>query len=107
VHAVVGNVVEPLVFGQSMQLSPLVILLALMLWGTVWGVTGLVLGVPITAVLRLYLAAIDHPLPCAMANLLGGGGTSSLMTLHSPVHITEVEEAEDAEVDGRVAGWAL
>jgi predicted PurR-regulated permease PerM len=40
-----------------------VVLLSLMLWGTLWGVPGLVLAVPLTAVLRIHLAHVDHPLP--------------------------------------------
>ena len=66
VHAVVGNVVEPLLFGHSLELAPVVVLCSLMLWGAVWGVTGMLLAVPITAVLRIYLLHIDHP--CATSS---------------------------------------
>jgi hypothetical protein len=45
-----------------------------MLWGAVWGVTGMLLAVPITAVLRIHLSHIDHPLPRSIAALLVGGG---------------------------------
>ena len=44
-----------------------------MLWGTLWGVPGLVLAVPLTAVLRIHLAHIDHPLPRLLLRLLDGG----------------------------------
>ena len=43
-----------------------------LLWGAVWGVTGMVLAVPITAVLRIRLSHIKHPLPQYVANLLVG-----------------------------------
>ena len=46
-----------------------VVLLSLMLWGTLWGVPGLVLAVPLTAVLRIHLASIDHPLPRCLYDL--------------------------------------
>ncbi|EGB12386.1 hypothetical protein AURANDRAFT_9610, partial [Aureococcus anophagefferens] len=51
-HAVVGNVVEPILFGHSMKLHPVVVLLSLMIWGFLWGIPGCVLAVPITAILR-------------------------------------------------------
>ena len=48
VHGVVANILEPVLFGHSMELQPVVVLVSLMLWGAVWGVTGMVLAVPMT-----------------------------------------------------------
>ena len=56
------DVLEPLVIGKSTSLSPVAVLMAIMLWGSVWGVTGMVLAVPMTAVARIYLASVEHPL---------------------------------------------
>ena len=67
-----AQVVEPVFFGHSMRLHPVVVLLSLMIWGFIWGVPGCVLAVPITAVLRIYLQSIDHPLALALANVLDG-----------------------------------
>jgi len=72
VHAVMGNVLEPILFGHSLELHPVVVLLSLMLWGTLWGVPGLVLAVPLTAVARIHLAHVDHPLPRYLASVLIG-----------------------------------
>tara|TARA_B110001452_G_scaffold213023_1_gene183705 strand:- start:156 stop:1592 length:1437 start_codon:yes stop_codon:yes gene_type:complete len=80
VHGVVGNVVEPLLFGASMEMHPVVVLCSLMLWGSVWGITGMVLAVPITAVLRIHLSHIDHPLFRYLASLLAGGGHAASAT---------------------------
>ena len=55
-----------------MKLHPVVVLLSLMIWGFLWGIPGCVLAVPITAILRIYLASIDHPLALALANILDG-----------------------------------
>ena len=52
-------------------------LLSLLLWGTVWGITGMVLAVPITAVLRIRLLHIAHPLPQYIASLLVGETTTA------------------------------
>ena len=40
--------------------------------GCRWGVTGMLLAVPITAVLRIHLSHIYHPLPRWIAALLVG-----------------------------------
>ena len=71
-HAFAGNVLEPLLFGHTLKLHPVTVLLSLLLWGTVWGITGMVLAVPITAVLRIRLSHIAHPLPQFIASILVG-----------------------------------
>lgn len=72
IHTIVGNIIEPIVFGNSMKLHPVAVLLALMIWSYLWGVPGAVLAVPMTAVLKIYLTAIDHPLAEGLANALDG-----------------------------------
>ena len=44
---VIGNVIEPTYVGKSLNLSSLMILLALSFWGTVWGLPGMFLAVPL------------------------------------------------------------
>ncbi len=44
---VFGNVIEPAYMGKSLNLSSLMILLALSFWGVVWGLAGMFLAVPI------------------------------------------------------------
>lgn len=53
VQFLIGNVLEPQVAGRSLNLSPLVIILALTFWGMLWGVAGMVLCVPITVSLAI------------------------------------------------------
>jgi hypothetical protein len=48
------------------------VMLAILLWGSVWGITGMVLAVPITAVIRIYLENVEHPLTRYLALSLGG-----------------------------------
>lgn len=50
---VIGNVVEPLLYGSRTGLSPLVLLLAAAFWGTMWGGIGLVLSTPLTVCLAV------------------------------------------------------
>ncbi len=49
----VGNVLEPKIFGNKLGLNPIVILLSLLLWGYIWGIAGMILSVPITAILKI------------------------------------------------------
>lgn len=50
-----GNVIEPRMMGQQADLHPIVVLLALMFWGMMWGMVGMFLATPITAAIRLAL----------------------------------------------------
>ena len=66
------DVLEPTILGHSTSLHPVSVLLAIMLFGSVWGLTGMIMAVPLTAVLRIHLEAIDHPLPRYAASVLAG-----------------------------------
>ncbi len=55
----IGNFIEPKLMGESMDLHPVTILVFLIFWGIIWGVPGLFLAVPITAVLRWVLAQME------------------------------------------------
>ena len=55
VHAFMGVVVEPNLVGKALGLSPLVILVALTLWGSIWGLPGMFLAVPLTMVVLIVL----------------------------------------------------
>jgi AI-2 transport protein TqsA len=51
-----GSIVEPNVMGESLNLSPLAVIMALIFWGTLWGVTGAFLCVPLTVILVIALS---------------------------------------------------
>jgi len=56
--SILGNFVDPKLMGQSLDLSPLLVLFTLILWGWLWGIAGMVLAVPILAVLKIILENI-------------------------------------------------
>jgi len=56
-HLLAVNLLYPKVVGARLHLNPLVVTVALMFWGTLWGAIGLILGVPIVAAVK---AACDH-----------------------------------------------
>lgn len=66
----IGSVLEPKIMGMSLDLHPAVVLLSLIFWGILWGFEGMVLAVPITAIIRMSLERIDSTAP--IAGLLAG-----------------------------------
>ncbi|MDG6882417.1 pheromone autoinducer 2 transporter [Phocoenobacter uteri] len=56
VQQVVGNLIEPKLMGKSLNISPLVTILALALWGKLWGIMGMLLSVPITVIMIIILS---------------------------------------------------
>ncbi|CAD76326.1 putative membrane protein-putative a permease [Rhodopirellula baltica SH 1] len=77
-----GNLLEPKLMGNSADLHPVVILLALMFWGTLWGITGMFLATPITAAIKIALDRMDVTRPVArvMAGRLGPKANDSIAT---------------------------
>jgi AI-2 transport protein TqsA len=51
IQVVVGNLLEPKVMGNSLNISSFVAIFALSFWGALWGVTGMLLSVPITVIM--------------------------------------------------------
>ncbi len=74
VQFVVGNLVEPIFMGEGLDLHPVTILLSLGVWGVLWGLPGMFLAAPMTAVLRIVLARFDttRGIAEAMAGRLPG-----------------------------------
>lgn len=50
VQFIIGNVIEPAFMGRSLNMSSFMILLSLAFWGTVWGLPGMFLSVPLMVV---------------------------------------------------------
>ncbi|MCE7990568.1 MAG: AI-2E family transporter [Roseivirga sp.] len=51
-----GNVIEPLVMGSSVALNTVTVILGLVVWGYIWGVSGMLLSVPLIVLARVILA---------------------------------------------------
>ena len=58
-HTLEGQIVTPIILGHSMRLSPLVLILALMVFGWLWGIVGLLLAVPLLVCVKIVLAKIE------------------------------------------------
>lgn len=60
IQIVLGNIIEPRLMGRNLNLSPLVILLALAFWGSVWGIIGMFLCVPATTIMVIVLSRFEN-----------------------------------------------
>jgi AI-2 transport protein TqsA len=69
VQFVTNNFVEPRLTAHAVDLSPLVVLVALAFWGLCWGAVGMVLAVPLTVMLKIVWEniALTRPLARLMA----------------------------------------
>ena len=62
-HVFAINVLYPKLIGKRLQLNPLAVTLALLLWGWLWGAMGLILAIPITGALKIILDHIESLRP--------------------------------------------
>lgn len=65
-----GEFLEPKILGRQLDLHPVTILLSLIFWGTLWGVIGVFLAVPLTAAIRIVFGELEFMKP--IANLMAG-----------------------------------
>jgi AI-2 transport protein TqsA len=66
IQIVTANVIEPTIMGRTLNLSPLVVIVSLVVWGTIWGVVGMFLCVPIMVVALIVLAQFETTRPLAV-----------------------------------------
>ncbi len=66
VQNVMGNIIEPKLMAFSLNLSPLLILVALMFWGWLWGIWGMILAVPIMSMVKIVFENVDGLKPLAV-----------------------------------------
>ena len=65
-----GSVMEPKIMGESLDLHPVSIILALMVWGMLWGIVGMLLATPLTAIIKILLERLELTAP--IGDLLAG-----------------------------------
>ncbi len=59
-EGITGNLIEPLVFGKSVGMNPIAVLVALMFWTWAWGPVGLALSIPMS----LVIVTLGRHIPC-------------------------------------------
>ena len=107
----IGNVLDPMLLGQTLRLSSFGIILSLAFWGAVWGVPGMFLAVPIMVALMIVCAHIPWLRPVAVMLSREGlpedgmteeeipTGTNELPT--TPLHPVAATHADDLNAKAR------
>ena len=70
VHIIIGNIIEPKIFGKAFGLHPITVILSLIFWGMIWGFIGVLLAAPITAIIKISFEKFATTKP--IAKLLEG-----------------------------------
>ena len=70
IQFVIGNYIEPLAAGAALSISPLVVVFAVFFWGSLWGIPGALIGVPI--MLTVIAICAEFPSSRWVATLLSG-----------------------------------
>jgi AI-2 transport protein TqsA len=72
IQFIIGNIVQPRMTGDSLNLSVLMVFLSLAFWGKIWGAPGMFLSVPITVMLMIIMA--QFPSTRAIAIMMSANG---------------------------------
>ena len=73
--------ITPLLLSRSLQLSPLAVIVALMIFGWMWGIAGGLMAAPIVAVVKIVCDQFDSLRPIGV--ILGGESPSRPAAAHS------------------------
>ena len=71
IEMILGNIIDPRLQGVQLNMSPLMILISLSLWGYIWGLPGMFLAVPIMSIIQIVCALVPSLKPVAV--LLSSG----------------------------------
>ncbi len=66
IQFIIGNIVQPRMTGDSLNISVLMVFLSLAFWGKIWGGTGMFLAVPISVMIMIIMAQFPTLRPIAI-----------------------------------------
>jgi predicted PurR-regulated permease PerM len=69
IHTIVGNLLMPWLTSRSSRMNPVAVFIGVLGWGWLWGVWGLLLGIPILMVVKAVCDRVEHLKP--VGELLG------------------------------------
>ena len=58
-HTLEGQIITPIILGKRLAISPLILMVALLVFGSGWGIVGLLLAVPMLACVKIVLSKIE------------------------------------------------
>ena len=65
-----GGIMEPQLMGDQLEIHPITVMLGLIFWGMLWGLPGMFMSTPLTALCKICFEHIEFTLP--VARLLEG-----------------------------------
>lgn len=80
IQFVFGNILEPRIMGEKFNLSGLVIILSLSIWGKIWGIIGMFLCMPFLMILNIILSNFAQTRPIVV--LLSRNGEIEKIKVH-------------------------
>ena len=63
VHAITGNLLTPWLTSRASRMSPVAVFVGMLAWGWLWGVWGLLLGIPILMIVKAVCDRVDDLRP--------------------------------------------
>ncbi len=90
-NMILGNIIEPRIEGDNLDLSPFVILVSLSFWGWMWGFVGMIIAVPLMVMIKIICENVSYLHPIAI--LIGNKANKTKKEL------SEVEPESDSELD--------
>lgn len=75
IQFLIGNILQPRLAANTLNLSQFVVILSLFIWGAIWGVVGMFLAVPITSIAMIVCSNV--PALRSVAIILSGSGQAA------------------------------
>lgn len=72
IQFIIGNIIQPRMTGDSLNISVLMVFISLAFWGKIWGGPGMFLAVPITVMMMIIMA--QFPATRALAIMMSANG---------------------------------
>ncbi|MDR0331216.1 MAG: AI-2E family transporter, partial [Chitinispirillales bacterium] len=96
----ISSFFEPRFMGDKLNMSPLVILLSLAMWNLIWGIPGMLMCVPLTAIAMIIFSYFPQTRPIAVA-------LSRTGKIQKAVETTRMEAVAEEDVAGGGGGDAV
>lgn len=95
VQMLMGNVIEPKVMGTSLRLNTLTVLFGLVFWGYLWGVSGMILAVPLLVIIKLIFE--QFPSFSIISRIMGYPDKEEVENIKRMEKVREKEDSENNE----------
>lgn len=98
IHLIDGNFIMPKIVGSKVRINTLVALLSLVIGEMIWGITGMLLSIPVVAVIKVIFDRVDGLKPWGM---LLGEDDSELDSKTARVEVVEDEDRLEEDKAGK------